>query len=214
MSQETKLETWREQHPLKNYVVVSRLFEIIHQACTPHWTGWFKHEMVNLSFVCPEWASEARKYIHRRDEYGRFFYFDSWLTFELDNALCSHVTAVLPPDQWPPLGPCVTNIDASWTGLSAGDARKISRLMPALETLVGAVLFSRGADPNACAITFLSEQLKLQHPIVDFPWFGVPVHESESELHVGEISAAADTFTVNSHNASLLHVVTRDDVTK
>ncbi|OXA55072.1 hypothetical protein Fcan01_11699 [Folsomia candida] len=90
MADETEFLTFQGQHPLKNYVIVSKLFDIINQSCTTHWGDWGKHEMVNLSFICAEWANEARKYIHQRDEEGRYFFLDAWLRFELDRDQSVH----------------------------------------------------------------------------------------------------------------------------
>ncbi|OXA38350.1 hypothetical protein Fcan01_26862 [Folsomia candida] len=166
MADEANPGTLEKQHPLTNYV----------------------------------WATEARKYIHQRDEAGKFFFLDSWLSWELNNgeglcrkhvvdwrgivvkvtpggrgqnspkmdnsivnvALCnlvlldaalgSRVTDILPPALWPPLGPCVTNIDAPWTCLTKVNAGKISKLLPHLEMLMSAVVFSKSGLENEYSV--------------------------------------------------------------
>ncbi|OXA38354.1 hypothetical protein Fcan01_26866 [Folsomia candida] len=118
----------------------------------PRLNGWDKHEMINLSFVCAEWACEARKYIHQRDEDGRYFFLDSWLSSRLDNGAGPTVVALLPPALWPAVGPCISNVDASRRCFSKESAAKISKLVPDLEILVASVAFSKSWFKNGYSI--------------------------------------------------------------
>ncbi|XP_035700920.1 uncharacterized protein LOC118433268 [Folsomia candida] len=108
--------------------------------------------MINLSFVCAEWACEARKYIHQRDEDGRYFFLDSWLSSRLDNGAGPTVVALLPPALWPAVGPCISNVDASRRCFSKESAAKISKLVPDLEILVASVAFSKSWFKNGYSI--------------------------------------------------------------
>lgn len=101
----------------------------------------------------------------------------------LDAALGSRVTDILPPALWPPLGPCVTNIDAPWTCLTKVNAGKISKLLPHLEMLMSAVVFSKSGLENGECIMYTLHTLN-SHTIELLHKFRIVTNHATADLNV------------------------------